>query len=104
MAEACSQAEEEDFISRTAEMQTVAATSSSSIVEKDILVLRPGGLFWLDHFFCVGEQLEQMYAPVIDSIGFNKVKWIVGRKLDRGSELNEMYLSALLEKPLKNSW
>ncbi|TMW93525.1 hypothetical protein EJD97_011535 [Solanum chilense] len=67
-------------------------------------VLRPGGLFWLDHFFCVGEQFEQVYAPLIESIGFNKVKWVVGRKLDRGPELNEMYLSALLEKPLKNSW
>ncbi|XP_055808724.1 probable methyltransferase At1g29790 [Solanum dulcamara] len=67
-------------------------------------VLRPGGLFWLDHFFCVGEQFEHVYAPLIESIGFNKVKWVVGRKLDRGPELNEMYLSALLEKPLKNSW
>ncbi|XP_002533472.2 probable methyltransferase At1g29790 [Ricinus communis] len=67
-------------------------------------VLRPGGLFWLDHFFCVGEELEQVYAPVIESIGFNKLKWVVGRKLDRGPELREMYLSALLEKPLKNSW
>ncbi|PHU17988.1 hypothetical protein BC332_13683 [Capsicum chinense] len=67
-------------------------------------VLRPGGLFWLDHFFCVGEQFEQLYVPLIESIGFNKVKWVVGRKLDRGPELNEMYLSALLEKPLKNSW
>ncbi|KAF8398907.1 hypothetical protein HHK36_014771 [Tetracentron sinense] len=67
-------------------------------------VLRPGGLFWLDHFFCVGEQLEEVYVPLIDSIGFNKVKWVVGRKLDRGPELREMYLSALLEKPLKRSW
>ncbi|KAL6225819.1 hypothetical protein ACLB2K_004668 [Fragaria x ananassa] len=67
-------------------------------------VLRPGGLFWLDHFFCVGEQLEVTYKPLIESIGFNKLKWVVGRKLDRGPELREMYLSALLEKPLKNSW
>lgn len=67
-------------------------------------VLRPGGLFWLDHFFCVGEQLEEIYTPLIESVGFNKVKWVVGRKLDRGPELREMYLSALLEKPLKNSW
>ncbi|CAI9110278.1 OLC1v1010272C1 [Oldenlandia corymbosa var. corymbosa] len=67
-------------------------------------VLRPGGLFWLDHFFCVGDQLEQVYIPLIDSIGFTKVKWVVGKKLDRGPELREMYLSALLEKPLKNSW
>ncbi|XP_031275404.1 probable methyltransferase PMT15 [Pistacia vera] len=67
-------------------------------------VLRPGGLFWLDHFFCVGEQLEEVYTPLIESIGFNKLKWAVGRKLDRGPELREMYLSALLEKPLNNSY
>ncbi|XP_021298057.1 uncharacterized protein LOC110427025 [Herrania umbratica] len=66
-------------------------------------VLRPGGLFWLDHFFCAGEQLEEIYAPLIGSVGFNKLKWVVGRKLDRGPELREMYLSALLEKPLNNS-
>lgn len=67
-------------------------------------VLRPGGLFWLDHFFCVGDQLEEVYGPLIESIGFKKVKWVVGRKLDRGPQFREMYLSALLEKPLKNSW
>ncbi|XP_022879696.1 uncharacterized protein LOC111397167 [Olea europaea var. sylvestris] len=67
-------------------------------------VLRPGGLFWLDHFFCVGDELENVYTPLIESVGFNKVKWVVGRKLDRGPELNEMYVSALLEKPLENSW
>lgn len=67
-------------------------------------VLRPGGLFWLDHFFCVGDQLEKLYAPLIESVGFEKVRWEVGRKLDRGPDLNEMYLSALLMKPLNNSW
>lgn len=44
-------------------------------------VLRPGGLFWLDHFFCVGDQLEDVYAPLINSIGFKRVKWVVGPKL-----------------------
>ncbi|XP_047313797.1 probable methyltransferase At1g29790 [Impatiens glandulifera] len=67
-------------------------------------VLRPGGLFWLDNFFCVGEQLDKLYTPLIDSIGFKKVKWVVGRKLDRGPDLEEKYLTALLQKPLKNSW
>lgn len=67
-------------------------------------VLRPGGLFWLDHFFCVGDQLEEVYRPVFESVGFNKLKWVVGKKLDHGLERREMYLSALLEKPLKNSW
>ncbi|KAM7267809.1 hypothetical protein ACFE04_009975 [Oxalis oulophora] len=67
-------------------------------------VLRPGGLFWLDHFFCIGDQFEKVYKPLIESVGFNKLKWVVGRKLDRGPERDEMYLSALLEKPLNNSW
>ncbi|XP_057807241.1 probable methyltransferase At1g29790 [Salvia miltiorrhiza] len=67
-------------------------------------VLRPGGLFWLDHFFCVGDELQELYAPLIESVGFRKLRWEVGRKLDRGPDLNEMYLSALLEKPLNNSW
>lgn len=66
-------------------------------------VLRPGGLFWLDHFFCVGDQLDHLYAPLILSVGFQKLRWEVGRKLDRGPQLNEMYLSALFEKPLNNS-
>ncbi|XWS75353.1 hypothetical protein CRYUN_Cryun01aG0079500 [Craigia yunnanensis] len=28
-------------------------------------VLRPRGLFWLDHFFCAGEQLNKVYAPLL---------------------------------------
>ncbi|RVW30936.1 hypothetical protein CK203_097324 [Vitis vinifera] len=65
-------------------------------------VLRPGGLFWLDHFFCMDEQMEEVYKPLIESVGFKKLKWVVGKKLDRGPKLREMYLSALLEKPLRN--
>ncbi|KAJ7964446.1 S-adenosyl-L-methionine-dependent methyltransferase superfamily protein [Quillaja saponaria] len=67
-------------------------------------VLRPGGLFWLDHFFCLGDEFKQVYGPLIESVGFKKVKWVEGKKLDRGPQRKEMYLSALLEKPLKNSW
>ncbi|CAL5189903.1 unnamed protein product [Lathyrus oleraceus] len=67
-------------------------------------VLRPGGLFWLDHFFCVGDQLENVYGPMIESVGFKKVKWVTGKKLDKGPQFQEMYLSALLEKPFKDSW
>ncbi|KAL4569212.1 hypothetical protein LXL04_024847 [Taraxacum kok-saghyz] len=67
-------------------------------------VLRPGGLFWLDHFFCVEEELEGVYIPLLESVGFNKVKWVVRKKVDRGPDLREMYLSALLEKPLIKSW
>ncbi|OEL14784.1 hypothetical protein BAE44_0024193 [Dichanthelium oligosanthes] len=66
-------------------------------------VLRPGGFFWLDHFFC-GEAEMAAYVEVVESVGFGKLRWVTGRKLDRGPEMKEMYLSALLEKPLKNSW
>ncbi|XP_062213289.1 probable methyltransferase At1g29790 [Phragmites australis] len=66
-------------------------------------VLRPGGLFWLDHFFC-GDAEAAAYVEVVESVGFRKVRWVTGSKLDRGPERKEMYVSALLEKPLKNSW
>ncbi|CAD5164687.1 unnamed protein product [Musa acuminata subsp. malaccensis] len=63
-------------------------------------VLRPGGLFWLDHFFCAGEQLNTTYVPMLARVGFHKLRWVTGRKLDRGIGKNEWYLSALLEKPM----
>ncbi|MQM10282.1 hypothetical protein Taro_043171 [Colocasia esculenta] len=63
-------------------------------------VLRPGGLFWLDHFFCLGSQLNTTYIPMLERIGFGKLRWDAGRKLDRGADKDEWYLSALLEKPM----
>lgn len=63
-------------------------------------VLRPGGLFWLDHFFCVGKEMNSTYVPMFERIGFRKLRWDAGRKLDRGIDKNEWYLSALLEKPM----
>ncbi|OEL30983.1 hypothetical protein BAE44_0007998 [Dichanthelium oligosanthes] len=62
-------------------------------------VLRPGGVFWLDHFFCLGTQLDATYLPMFDRIGFKKLRWNAGRKLDRGIEMDEWYISALLQKP-----
>ncbi|KAK9286702.1 hypothetical protein L1049_015105 [Liquidambar formosana] len=62
-------------------------------------VLRPGGLFWLDHFFCLGSQLNQTYVPMLERTGFKKLRWNAGMKLDRGINKNEWYFSALLEKP-----
>ncbi|KAH9332056.1 hypothetical protein KI387_004164, partial [Taxus chinensis] len=52
-------------------------------------VLRPGGIFWLDHFFCVESQLD-VYVPMIESFGYNKIKWVVGRKLDKGAQFKEI--------------
>lgn len=63
-------------------------------------VLRPGGLFWLDHFFCLGSQLNATYVPMLDRVGFKKLRWNAGMKLDRGADINEWYFSALLEKPM----
>ncbi|XP_031496689.1 probable methyltransferase At1g29790 [Nymphaea colorata] len=63
-------------------------------------VLRPGGVFWLDHFFCLEDQMHDVYVPMIDAVGFKRVKWTVGRKLDRGPQMRETYISALLEKPM----
>ncbi|CAM0910776.1 unnamed protein product [Alopecurus aequalis] len=64
-------------------------------------VLRPGGLFWLDHFVFAGAQLNATYAPMLGRVGFKKLRWNTGRKLDGGAEKNAWYLSALLEKPMK---
>ncbi|PNT61173.1 uncharacterized protein LOC100830081 [Brachypodium distachyon] len=63
-------------------------------------VLRPGGVFWLDHFFCLGTQLNATYVPIIDRVGFRRLRWKESRKLDLGAERNEWYISALLEKPM----
>uniref|UniRef100_R7W8T0 Methyltransferase type 11 domain-containing protein n=1 Tax=Aegilops tauschii TaxID=37682 RepID=R7W8T0_AEGTA len=63
-------------------------------------VLRPGGVFWLDHFFCLGPQLNATYVPILDRVGFRRLRWKASRKLDLGAERNEWYVSALLEKPM----
>ncbi|KAL0335339.1 UNVERIFIED_CONTAM: hypothetical protein Sradi_4745800 [Sesamum radiatum] len=63
-------------------------------------VLRPGGLFWLDRFFCFGSQLNATYVPMFDRVGFRKLRWNTGMKLDRGVDKNEWYFSAVLEKPM----
>ncbi|CAJ2658079.1 unnamed protein product [Trifolium pratense] len=63
-------------------------------------VLRPGGLFWLDHFFCFGSQLNKTYVPMLDRVGFNKLRWHVEMKLDPGVGKNVWYISALMEKPM----
>ncbi|XP_047317687.1 probable methyltransferase At1g29790 [Impatiens glandulifera] len=61
-------------------------------------VLRPGGVFWLDRFFCFGSQMNSTYVPMLDRVGFNRLRWNVGKKLDKGKD--EWYFSALLEKPM----
>ena len=52
-------------------------------------ILRLGGLFWLDHFFCIEDQLKT-YVPMIEKLGYMNLKWVVVPKLDRGPEMKEM--------------
>ncbi|XP_010243696.1 PREDICTED: uncharacterized protein LOC104587687 [Nelumbo nucifera] len=64
-------------------------------------VLRGGGYIWLDHFFSKGIDLEKVYAPLIGKLGYKKVKWAIGNKTDAsGLKNGEVYLTALLQKPL----
>ena len=59
-------------------------------------VLRPGGIFWLDRFFCAEEQLETVYTPLLMKFGYKKIRWAVGAKPNRRKP--EVYLSAIFEK------
>ncbi|KAL8468416.1 hypothetical protein ACS0TY_031575 [Phlomoides rotata] len=61
-------------------------------------VLRSGGYFLLDHFFSKRADLENVYTPLIGKLGYKKVKWAVADKID--SKNGEVYLTALLQKPL----
>jgi hypothetical protein len=45
--------------------------------------------------------LEKVYKPLIGKLGYKKVKWATGNKTDAGGVKNgELYLTALLQKPL----
>ncbi|PUZ49868.1 hypothetical protein GQ55_6G013100 [Panicum hallii var. hallii] len=59
-------------------------------------VLRPGGLFWLDHFPCSHAQVNATLAPMLGRVGLKKLRWNTGR----GKEKNQWHISALLEKPM----
>jgi hypothetical protein len=52
------------------------------------------------HSFCIQSELDSKYAPLIRMLGYTELRWDVSKKLDRGPERHEVYLSALLEKPL----
>nr|XP_043620604.1 probable methyltransferase At1g29790 [Erigeron canadensis] len=64
-------------------------------------VLRGGGFFWIDHFFSKSVDLDKVYGPLIGKLGYKKVKWAVGNKMDStGVKNSEVYLTALLQKPV----
>ncbi|XP_057533264.1 probable methyltransferase At1g29790 [Amaranthus tricolor] len=62
-------------------------------------VLRAGGLFWLDNFYCATEEKKRDLTRLIEKFGYKKLKWVVGEK--SGSGKSEIYLSAVLEKPVR---
>ncbi|KAL1555891.1 putative methyltransferase [Salvia divinorum] len=67
-------------------------------------VLRGGGYLLLDRFFSKKSDLDKVYAPLIGKLGYKKVKWAVANKGDAsGIKNGEVYLTALLQKPLIRS-
>ncbi|XP_073297402.1 probable methyltransferase At1g29790 [Primulina huaijiensis] len=67
-------------------------------------VLRGGGYLFLDHFFSKRADLEKVFTPLIGKLGYKKVKWAVGNKTDSSGVKNgEVYMTALLQKPLTRS-
>lgn len=56
-------------------------------------VLRPGGLLWIDRFFCDRKDLDD-YIYMFLQFRYKKHKWAIAPK-----SKNEVYLSAVLEKP-----
>ncbi|XP_042516243.1 probable methyltransferase At1g29790 [Macadamia integrifolia] len=56
-------------------------------------ILRPGGLLWIDRFFCRRRDLDD-YMFMFLQFRYRKHKWVISPK-----SKEEVYLSALLEKP-----
>lgn len=56
-------------------------------------ILRPGGLLWIDRFFCNRKDLDD-YMYMFLQLRYRKHKWVISPK-----SKDEVYLSALLEKP-----
>ncbi|KAK1558779.1 hypothetical protein Q3G72_006487 [Acer saccharum] len=59
-------------------------------------VLRPGGLLWIDSFFCLKEDLND-YLDAFKMLRYRKHKWVVVPKRDK--DHREVFFSAVLEKP-----
>ncbi|KAI3855433.1 hypothetical protein MKX03_025391 [Papaver bracteatum] len=63
-------------------------------------ILRPGGLFWLDNFYCVDEERKINLTKLIEKFGYKKLKWVIGERSD-GAGRSQVYLSAILQKPVR---
>ncbi|CAH9120612.1 unnamed protein product [Cuscuta epithymum] len=63
-------------------------------------ILRAGGLLWVDNFFCSSEEKKNGLTRLVERFGYKKLKWVVGEKIN-GSGKSEVYLSAVLQKPVR---
>jgi hypothetical protein len=61
-------------------------------------ILRAGGLFWIDNFYCSNEKKIAL-TRLIEKFGYRKLKWVVGEKIDSGKY--HVFLSAVLQKPVR---
>ncbi|OMP08546.1 putative S-adenosyl-L-methionine-dependent methyltransferase protein [Corchorus olitorius] len=62
-------------------------------------VLRPGGLLWIDSFFCLKEDLDD-YLEAFKALRYRKHKWVIVPKRDKDDD-REVFFSAVLEKPAR---
>ncbi|KAL0366047.1 UNVERIFIED_CONTAM: hypothetical protein Sradi_3494800 [Sesamum radiatum] len=63
-------------------------------------ILRAGGLLWLDNFYCSTDDKKRALTRLIERFGYKKLKWVVGER-ENGSGKSEVYLSAVLQKPVR---
>ncbi|KAG0453786.1 hypothetical protein HPP92_025090 [Vanilla planifolia] len=65
-------------------------------------ILRAGGFFWLDNYLCIDDERKRMVTRLIERFGYKKLKWVVGEKADASNAgKNQVYLSAVLQKPAR---
>ncbi|EPS57421.1 hypothetical protein M569_17397 [Genlisea aurea] len=64
-------------------------------------VIRAGGLLWLDNLLFTSGERKLAITGLIDRFGYRKLKWVVGEKKGGGAGAVEVYLSAVLQKPVR---
>lgn len=61
-------------------------------------VLRPGGIFWFEMFYCPVDEMPK-YVAAIEQVGYKKLYWNYTPKTDKGERGGaHIYLNCVLEK------
>ncbi|CAN1323127.1 Probable methyltransferase At1g29790 [Linum perenne] len=90
-----------DLIHTSSELDVGSKPEKLEFLMFDIdRVLRAGGLFWLDNFYCANDDKKRVVTRLIEKFGYKKLKWVVGDKVDAAGK-SEIYLSAVLQKPAR---